>query len=72
MSGSRRRERIAENVDILIGFLGFFVVLLVVVIITMEVNGQNAAMWSVGLLGVVLAIWGLLKVRRRNGGDPGL
>lgn len=66
MTLTRRQQRKAENLDILIGFLGFFAVALVVVIIAMEISGRNAAMWSVALFGVVLSIWGLFRVRRRD------
>jgi hypothetical protein len=64
--GNRRKERLAENLDILIGFLGFFAVVLVVVIITIQLRGDNAAMWSVALLAIVLSMWGLFKIRPRD------
>ncbi|WP_309071363.1 hypothetical protein [Arthrobacter sp.] len=63
---NRRKERLAENLDILIGFLGFFAVVLVVVIIAIQLRGDNAAMWSVLLLAIVLGMWGLYKVRQRE------
>ncbi|WP_051478852.1 hypothetical protein [Arthrobacter sp. H5] len=66
MAADRRQQRKAENLDILIGFLGFFAIALVVVIIAMEVSGQNAALWSIILLGVVLAIWRLFRARQKN------
>ena len=63
---NRRKERLAENLDILIGFLGFFAVVLVVVIIAIQLRGDNAATWSVLLLAIVLGMWGLFKVRQRE------
>lgn len=66
MALTRRQSRKAENLDILIGFLGFFALVLVVAIIAMEISGRNAAMWSVALFAVVLSIWGLFRVRRRD------
>ncbi|WP_035778297.1 hypothetical protein [Arthrobacter sp. 35/47] len=63
---NRRKERLAENLDILIGFLGFFAVVLVVVIITIQLRRDNAAMWSVALLTIVLSMWGLFKIRPRE------
>ncbi|MHA7293142.1 hypothetical protein [Arthrobacter sp. HLT1-21] len=66
MASNRRQQRKAENLDILIGFLGFFVVALVVVIVAMEISGRNAALWSVALFAVLLSMWGLFRVRRRD------
>lgn len=63
---NRRKERLAENLDILIGFLGFFAAVLVVVIIAIQLRGDNAAMWSVLLLAIVLSMWGLFRVRQRD------
>ncbi|MFP5316256.1 MAG: hypothetical protein ACLGHS_12895 [Actinomycetes bacterium] len=63
---NRRKERLAENLDILIGFLGFFAVVLVVVIIVIQLRGDNAAMWSLTLLGAVLALWALYRARQRS------
>ncbi|MHA7264705.1 hypothetical protein ACX80W_16060 [Arthrobacter sp. TMN-37] len=62
---NRRRDRRQENLDILLGFLGFFGLVLVVVIIASELDGRNAAPWSVTLLGVVLALWALRRAKRR-------
>jgi hypothetical protein len=59
------KQRLSENIDILIGFLGFFAAVLVVTIIASEIRGENAAGWSLTLLGVTLATWGLIKARRR-------
>lgn len=64
-SAERRAARRAENLDILIGFMGFFAVLLVVVIIATEASGGSALIWSPVLLVLVLAIWGLWRLRSR-------
>lgn len=64
-SPERRAARKAENLDILIGFLAFFAVVLVAVIITTEAQGGSALVWSPVLLLLVLAIWGLWRLRRR-------
>ncbi|WP_372699111.1 hypothetical protein [Arthrobacter sp. JSM 101049] len=61
----RRAARRAENLDILIGFLGFFAAVLVVVIVTTELQGGSALLWSPVLLVLVLAIWGLWRLRSR-------
>lgn len=61
----RRAARKAENLDILIGFLAFFAVVLVVVIIATEATGGSALLWSPVLLALVLAIWGLWRLRSR-------
>lgn len=61
----RRAARRAENVDILIGFLSFFAVVLVVVIVATEFQGGSALLWSPVLLALVLAIWGLWRLRSR-------
>lgn len=64
-SPRRKGTRTAENLEILIGFLGFFAAVLVVIIIAMEARGGSALVWSPVLLLVVLAIRGLWRVRRR-------
>lgn len=63
---NRRRNRKQENLDILLGFLSFFGVVLVVVIIASEVNGRNAAPWSLTLLAVVLSVWALYRAGRNS------
>lgn len=65
-SSNRRRDRKQENLDILLGFLSFFGVVLVVVIIASELNGRNAAPWSLALLGVVLSVWALYRAGRNS------
>ncbi|HXD27465.1 MAG TPA: hypothetical protein VN621_01780 [Arthrobacter sp.] len=64
-TSGRRAARRAENLDILIGFLSFFAAVLVVVIVTTEIQGGSALLWSPVLLALVLAIWGLWRLRSR-------
>jgi hypothetical protein len=61
----RRRTRSGEDFDIIIGFLGFWAVVLLVVTVWMEVTAQPALGWSLGLLATLLAIYGMVRLRRR-------
>ncbi len=61
----RRRARSGEDFDIIIGFLGFWAVVLVVVTVWMEVTGQPALWWALGLLATLLAIYGMVRLRRK-------
>ncbi|MET3951421.1 hypothetical protein [Arthrobacter sp. UYEF36] len=60
-----RRVRSAEDFDIIIGLLGFWGLVLLVVTVWMEVTGQPALGWALGLLAMVLALYGLIRLRRR-------
>lgn len=66
MVKNRKAERKAENIDILIGLLGFFAVVLVVVTITAQLSGEPAVGWALLLLLLVLIIWVLFKKRPGN------
>jgi len=59
-----KRVRSGEDFDIIIGFLGFWAVVLLVVTVVMELTAQPALGWALGLLGVLLAMWGMLRLRR--------
>ncbi|MEW9872115.1 hypothetical protein [Arthrobacter sp. HS15c] len=61
----RRLARSGEDFDIIIGFLGFWAVVLLVVTVWMEVTGQPALWWALGLLATLLAIYGMLRLRKR-------
>jgi uncharacterized protein (DUF983 family) len=61
----RRLARSGEDFDIIIGFLGFWAVVLVVVTVWMEVTGQPALWWALGLLATLLAIYGMVRLRRK-------
>jgi hypothetical protein len=63
--GSRRRARTGEDFDIIIGFLGFWAVVLLVVTVWMEVTAQPALGWALGLLATLLAIYGMVRLRRK-------
>ncbi len=62
---ARRKRRSAEDLDILIGFLGFWALVLLVTTVWMEVTAQPALGWALGLLAAVLGLWGLVRLRRR-------
>jgi hypothetical protein len=60
-----RFRRSAEDFDIIIGFLGFWALVLVAVTVWMEVTAQPALGWALGLLATVLALYGMICLRRR-------
>jgi cytosine/uracil/thiamine/allantoin permease len=57
--------RSAHDLDQLIGFLGFWALVLLVTTVWMEVTTQPALGWALGLLASLLALWGLIRMRRR-------
>jgi hypothetical protein len=59
-----RKQRSAEDFDIIIGFLGFWALFLLVVTVFLEVTGRPALAPAMILLVVVLAIWGMVRLRR--------
>ena len=61
----RRRARSGEDFDIIIGFLGFWALVLFVVTLWMEVKAQPALGWALGLLATLLALYGMVRLRRR-------
>lgn len=61
----RRRVRSGQDFDIIIGFLGFWAVVLLVVTVWMEVTAQPALGWALGLLAILLAIYGMVRLRRK-------
>nr|WP_074589535.1 hypothetical protein [Arthrobacter cupressi] len=62
---ARRKVRSGEDLDILIGFLAFWTLVLLATTIWMELTAQPALGWALGLLASVLALWGLVRLRRR-------
>ena len=64
-ANGRRLARSGEDFDIIIGFLGFWAVVLVVVTVWMEVTGQPALWWALGLLATLVAIYGMVRLRRK-------
>lgn len=61
---SRRLMRSAADLDVLIGMLAFWTLVLFVATVRMEVTGQDALGWALGLLTAILALWGLIRLRR--------
>lgn len=61
----RKRVRSGEDFDFIIGFLGFWAMVLLVVTVVMELTAQPALGWALGLLALLLALWGMLRLRRR-------
>lgn len=61
----RKKVRSGEDFDIIIGFLGFWALVLFVVTVFLEVTGKPALLYAMILLVVVLAIWGMLRLRKR-------
>jgi hypothetical protein len=60
-----KKVRSGEDFDILIGFLGFWALILFVVTLFLEVTGRPALLPALILLVLVLAIWGIWRLRRR-------
>ena len=60
-----KRVRSGEDFDIIIGFLGFWAVVLLVVTVWMEVTAQPAVFWALGLLATLLALYGMVRLRKR-------
>ena len=63
--GANRRVRSGEDFDIIIGFLGVWAVVLLAVTVWMEVTAQPALGWALGLLVTLLALYGMVRLRRR-------
>lgn len=59
------KQKSAEDFDIIIGFLGFWAVLLFGITLWLELTGQPALMWALGLLMVCVGLWGMVRLRRR-------
>jgi hypothetical protein len=60
-----KRLRSGEDFDIIIGFLGFWALVLFVLTAFLEVTGKPALLPALILLAVVLAIWGMVRLRKR-------
>ena len=59
-----RKQGSAEDFDLIIGFLGFWALVLFIVTAYLELTGRPAMVWSLVLLAVVLAGWGMLRLRK--------
>jgi cytosine/uracil/thiamine/allantoin permease len=64
-SPGTKKVRSGEDFDILIGFLGFWALVLFVITVFLEVTGKPALLPAMILLVVCLAIWGMVRLRRR-------
>ena len=62
---SPQKVRSGEDFDILIGFVGFWALVLFVLTAFREVTGGPALLPALILLVLVLAMWGLLRLRKR-------
>jgi dolichyl-phosphate-mannose--protein O-mannosyl transferase len=62
---SSKKVRSGEDFDILIGFLGFWVLILFSITLFLEVTGKSALLPAMILFVAVLAIWGMIRLRRR-------
>jgi len=60
-----KRVRSGEDLDILIGFLGFWALLLFAFTAFREVTGGPALLPALILLVLVLAMWAIMRLRRR-------
>ncbi|MEZ2391191.1 hypothetical protein AB6813_16925 [bacterium RCC_150] len=60
-----RRVRSAEDLDIVLGLLGFWALVLLVITVVAELTAQPALGWAMGLLAILLAMWGVARLRRR-------
>ena len=60
-----KKVRSGEDFDILIGFLGFWALVLFVVTVFLEVTGKPALLPAMILLVLVLLTWGMVRMRRR-------
>ena len=61
---TRRKVRSGEDFDFIIGLLAFWAVVLLVVTVWMEVTAQPALGWALGLLAALLALYGMVRLRR--------
>jgi hypothetical protein len=59
------RRAVVDQFEIFFGFLGFWALVLLVATVWLEVTGQFALGWALGLLAVVLAMAGLWALRRK-------
>jgi hypothetical protein len=57
----------AQRLDVLIGILGFFVLMAFIQTVTFELQGKSAGFAAAVLLGLLVALWFAIKARRRTG-----
>jgi hypothetical protein len=66
-----KKVRTGEDFDIIIGFLGFWALILFVLTVFREVTGKPALLPAMILLVLVLAIWGMGALARAPAGQDG-
>lgn len=59
------RQKSGEDFDIIIGFLGFWALVLFGITVWQEITGAPALAWALGLLGICLALWGMIRLRKK-------
>ncbi|WP_394940630.1 hypothetical protein [Psychromicrobium sp. YIM B11713] len=57
------RSRAAEQLDIGIGFIGFWALILFITVIWQELSGGSALGWALVLAAAVLVLFSLLRLR---------
>jgi hypothetical protein len=62
---TRRKVRSAEDFDIIIGFISFWAMVLLIITVWTEVTAQPALGWALGLLAALLALYGMIRLRRK-------
>ena len=65
VGSSDHRRAVIDQFEIFIGFLAFWGLVLLAITVWLEVTGQFALGWALGLFAVVLAIAGLWALRRK-------
>lgn len=60
-----RARRLARNLDLALGILGFFTALAVIQTVVLEVKGQPAGFSALVLLGLLVVLWLVWRQRRR-------
>lgn len=60
-----KKVRSGEDFDILIGILGFWVFALFVLTVFRELTGEPALVPAMILLALCLALWGMIRLRRK-------
>jgi uncharacterized membrane protein YhaH (DUF805 family) len=65
-SKSHPRAR-AQRLDVLIGILGFFILMAFIQTVTFELQNKSAGLSAAVLLGLLVALWFAIKAKRRTG-----
>jgi hypothetical protein len=57
----------AQRLDVLIGILGFFVLMAFIQTVTFELQGKSAGFSAAVLAALLVALWYAIKAKRRTG-----